>query len=171
MKVLILFSGGIDSTACLNYFIKRKDDISLLYFNYGQSNELIERKAAISVSRYFDKILDIVTIDGCNIPDGMIPGRNAFLLSLALLKTSFKNGGIVIGIHDQTDYCDCTENFIVNMQKIYDIYNDGCIQIITPFLRWKKEDIILYAQNEKLPLDLVYSTSVDKEIYLKDMQK
>jgi 7-cyano-7-deazaguanine synthase len=169
MKVLILFSGGIDSTACLNYFLKREDDISLLYFNYGQSNETIEREAAVNVANYYGIKMDIITIDGCSIPNGMIPGRNAFLLSLALLKISFKNGGIAIGVHDQTDYCDCTENFIINMQKVYNIYNDGCIQIMTPFLHWKKEDIVLYAQNEKLPLDLVYSTSMDKKLYLKDM--
>jgi 7-cyano-7-deazaguanine synthase len=109
MEVLILFSGGIDSTACINYFIKRNDNIHLLYFNYGQHNESKERSAAINVSNYYKHELNIVNIEGFLVPNGMIPGRNAFLLSLSLLKTPFKNGGIVIGLHDHSIYSDCTE--------------------------------------------------------------
>jgi 7-cyano-7-deazaguanine synthase len=166
MNVLILFSGGIDSTACINYFLRRKDEVSLLYFNYGQKNEQIERNAALNIAEYYEKHLEIITVEGCDIPDGMIPGRNSFLLSLALLKTTFNNGGIAIGVHDYTDYPDCSDKFIAAMQSIYDIYNDGRIQIVTPFLRWKKEEIIAYAQQEKLPLELVYSTSLDKKVFL-----
>jgi 7-cyano-7-deazaguanine synthase len=166
MEVLILFSGGIDSTACLNYFVKRNDNIHLLYFNYGQHNESEERSAAINVSNYYKHELNIVNIEGFLIPEGMIPGRNAFLLSLALLKTPFKNGGITIGIHDHSIYPDCSESFISNMQNIYDIYYDGRIKILTPFLHWNKGDIINYAKSEKTPLDLVYSTSLNKEYYI-----
>lgn len=167
MNVLVLFSGGIDSTACVNYFLKRKDDVSLLYFNYGQPNEQAERESALNIARYYNKYLDIVLIKGCSIPNGMIPGRNAFLLSLALLKMAFVKGGIAIGVHDYTDYPDCSEKFIADMQNIYDIYNDGRIQILSPFLHWKKEEIVAYAQQEKLPLELVYSTSLNKESFLK----
>jgi 7-cyano-7-deazaguanine synthase len=166
MNVLVLFSGGIDSTACVHYFLKRKYDISLLYFNYGQPNERDEKEAALNIAHYYNKHLDIVVIKGCSIPSGMIPGRNAFLLSLALLKITFDKGGIAIGVHDYTDYSDCSEKFIADMQNIYDIYNDGRIQILTPFLNWKKEEIIAYAQQEKLPLELVYSTSLDKKLFL-----
>ena len=166
MNVLVLFSGGIDSTACVDYFLKRKDDVSLLYFNYGQPNEPAEQDAALRIAQYYKKYLDIVLIDGCDIPNGMIPGRNAFLLSLALLKTAFDKGGIAIGVHAYTDYSDCSEKFVAGMQNIYDIYNDGRIQILTPFLHWKKEEIIAYAQQEKLPLELVYSTSLDKKSFL-----
>jgi 7-cyano-7-deazaguanine synthase len=167
MDILILLSGGLDSTACLNYFMKREDKISLLYFNYGQPDENIERKAALNISGYYKLKLEIVDIIGCPIPIGMIPGRNAFLLSLSLLKTSFVTGGVVIGIHDKTDYCDCTENFIQGMQNIFNMYSDGRIQILTPFLHWTKNEIATYANNEKLPLNLVYSTSLNKESYIR----
>ncbi|GHU80694.1 7-cyano-7-deazaguanine synthase [Spirochaetia bacterium] len=167
MNVLILFSGGIDSTACLNYFLHRNDTVHLLYFNYGQGDEEIERNAAESVAKYYKTKLDIITISGCIIPKGMIPGRNAFLLSLALLKIPFMDGGIAIGVHSYTDYTDCSENFISLMQNIFDVYYDGRIQILTPFLEWNKYDIIEYARKEKIPLELVYSTSMDKNLYIR----
>ena len=165
MDVLILFSGGIDSTACLNYFLKRNDKINLLYFNYGQPNEQIERKAAIDVSNFYNIELNIIRIDGCSVSEGMIPGRNAFLLSLSLLKVPFRNGGVVIGIHSRSIYSDCSESFLDLMQNIFDIYYDGRVKILAPFLYWDKSDIIAYAKAEKIPLELAYSTSLDKSIY------
>jgi len=166
MDILILFSGGIDSTACLNYFIKRNDNVYLLYFNYRQPNEQLERKAAIDVAKFYNLGLDTINIDGCAVSEGMIPGRNAFLLSLALLKVPFKNGGIAIGIHDHSIYSDCSESFLNLMQSIFNIYHDGNIKILSPFLHWDKGDIIAYAKSEKIPLELVYSTSLEKTTYI-----
>jgi 7-cyano-7-deazaguanine synthase len=165
MDILILFSGGIDSTACLNYFLKRKDNVNLLYFIYGQPNEQLERKAAIAVASYYNLKLNIINIEGCSVSEGMIPGRNAFLLSLSLLKVPFKNGGVAIGIHDHSIYSDCSESFLNLMQNIFNIYHDGCIKILAPFIHWDKGDIINYAKSEKIPLELVYSTSLDKDFY------
>ena len=165
MDVLILFSGGIDSTACLNYFLKRNDKINLLYFNYGQPHEQIERKAAMDVASFYNFGLNTINIDGCSVLEGMIPGRNAFLLSLSLLKLPFKNGGIAIGIHDHSIYSDCSESFLNLMQNIFNIYYDGSIKILAPFLHWDKGDIIAYAKSEKIPLELVYSTSLEKTAY------
>jgi 7-cyano-7-deazaguanine synthase len=165
MNILILFSGGIDSTACLNYFLRRNDNVNLVYYNYGQPNEQVERKAAINVSKYYNLDLKIVTVSECSVQEGMIPGRNAFLLSLSLLMTPFNNGGVVIGIHNHSMYSDCSESFLNLMQEIYNIYCDGQIKILAPFLHWDKGDIIAYAKAEKVPLDLVYSTSLDKSDY------
>jgi 7-cyano-7-deazaguanine synthase len=166
MNILILFSGGIDSTACLNYFLKRNDKICLLYFNYGQPNEQIERKAAIDVASFYNLKLNTINIDGCSVSEGMIPGRNAFLLSLSLLKVPFESGGIAIGLHDHAIYSDCSELFLNLMQNIFDIYHDGRIKILSPFIHWDKSDIITYAKLEKIPLELVYSTSLEKTSYI-----
>jgi len=167
MNVLILFSGGIDSAACLNYFLKRNDNIWLLYFNYGQPNEQFERKAAFDVANFYNLELNTINIDGCSVSEGMIPGRNAFLLSISLLKVPFENGGVAIGLHDHSIYSDCSESFLNLMQEIYDVYCDGKMKILTPFLHWDKGDIIAYSKTEKIPLELVYSTSLDKGDYLK----
>jgi len=166
MDVLILFSGGIDSTACLNYFLKRKDRINLLYFNYGQPNEQLERKAAIDVASFYNLGLNTINIDGCSVSEGMIPGRNAFLLSLSLLKIPFENGGVAIGLHDHSIYSDCSESFLDLMQNIFNIYHDGRINILAPFIHWDKSEIIAYAKSEKIPLELVYSTSMEKTAYI-----
>jgi 7-cyano-7-deazaguanine synthase len=168
MDVLILFSGGIDSTSCLNYFLKRNDNVTLVYFNYGQPNEQAERNSAINISEYYKQNLNIIDIKNCSAPQGMIPGRNAFLLSLSLMVIPFKSGGVVIGVHNHAVYPDCSASFIAIMQKIFDVYFDGQIRILTPFLYWDKSDIITYANSEKVPLELVYSTSVERKFYLEE---
>jgi 7-cyano-7-deazaguanine synthase in queuosine biosynthesis len=66
----------------------------------------------------------------------MIPGRNAFLLSLSLLKIPFKKGGVAIGLHDHSIYSDCSESFLNLMQNIFNIYYDGEIKILAPFIHW-----------------------------------
>jgi 7-cyano-7-deazaguanine synthase len=168
MDVLILFSGGIDSSTCLNYFLKRNDNVYLLYFDYGQPNEYIERAAAINVAKYYKQNLNTITINGCSASEGMIPGRNAFLLTLSLLKVPFESGGVAIGLHNHSLYSDCSESFVNTMQNIFDTYYDGRIKILTPFMQWDKGDIIAYAKSEKVPLELVYSTSLDSEFFLRE---
>lgn len=45
VKVLLLLSGGIDSTALLHFYLQKKSDILCIHFQYGQANSLSERKA------------------------------------------------------------------------------------------------------------------------------
>lgn len=51
--------------------------------------------------------------------DGLIMGRNLFLLSSALMYKRIKSGIIAIGIHAGTDYVDCGKAFIDNVNQVW----------------------------------------------------
>ena len=87
----------------------------------------------------------------------MIPGRNAFLLSAALLERPESATAIALGIHSGTDYADCSPEFVKSMQAVYDLYCDGQVVIACPFIDWTKAEVLSYAESMGVPLALTYS--------------
>ena len=64
---------------------------------------------------------------------------------------------VAIGIHTGTPYYDCTKAFLDDCQRILDGYFSGTVGVEAPFLKHWKSDIIQYAKENKVPLDLTYS--------------
>jgi len=155
--VLVLLSGGIDSTACVAYYIERGFNIQALFVDYGQ---LSAERELLAVERIRDSYGIPVTIVKCvgskKHSAGFIQGRNAFLLHTALMNLN-QSGIIAIGIHSGTTYLDCSSQFIKIMQASFDIYTDGRIMIDAPFIEWSKQDIWDYCKGQKVPVELTYS--------------
>ena len=63
MQVVVIFSGGIDSTVCLAKAIKKygNKNVCCLGFNYGQKN-IRELECAKKIADYYDVNLDILDI-------------------------------------------------------------------------------------------------------------
>lgn len=158
-RVLILLSGGIDSTTCIQYYKQKNYVVQALFVNYGQEHFNQEMNAAIAVSKYYHVPLEILEINSMKIPNGYIPGRNLMLLSIGLMKCQFGNGLICIGIHSGTEYNDCTPKFENLMQNIFNLYEEGRIQLDTPFLNWSKSELIDYAKQIDLPFHLTFSSN------------
>lgn len=157
-QTLVLLSGGIDSTACLNYYLGLKHQTSVLFIDYGQSSRQQERIAVRKISNHYDVPLTVIRVKGFREwKDGFIQGRNGFLLYTALLAFDFPSGIISLGIHSGTSYSDCSEYFVKRMQETFDIYAKGCIQIDAPFLKWTKREIWEYCRENNVPLKLTYS--------------
>jgi 7-cyano-7-deazaguanine synthase len=162
-NVVVLLSGGIDSTASIEFYLRQKFNVKALFINYGQIAAKKELVAAKKIANHYKIKLDKVVVRNLmTFSSGEIIGRNAFLLTTALLNFKQKNGIISIGIHDGTTYPDCTKKFIKDMQEIFDIYKNGAIQIGVPFLDFKKIEIWAYSQEHKVPLDLTYSCELGK---------
>lgn len=156
-NVLILLSGGIDSTCCVQYYIENCFHVSALFIDYGQISAKKEFHAASQVSEFYNIPLSIVKSNSKKRITGKIPGRNSLLLDFALMHFPYSHGLVALGIHSGTNYPDCTEYFINIAQKIYDIYTDGLIRIDTPFLNWTKVDIWKYFNEKGLHIDKTYS--------------
>jgi len=156
-RVFVLSSGGIDSTALLHYYISHGEKPTAIHFQYDQPNLISEKKAIETVSKYYELEYKIYTLGFPIIKKGYeFVGRNA-LFVLAAASIVGDPSRISLGIHSNTDYYDCSPNFVHSMQDLLDGYFAGAVQIETPFIKYSKKDVIDFAINNGVPLDLTYS--------------
>ncbi|MEK6154590.1 7-cyano-7-deazaguanine synthase [Flavobacteriaceae bacterium 3-367] len=156
--VLILTSGGIDSTALIKYYLNLKYEVRGLFVDFGQLSNTLEEKAIGEISQYFDVEISTSKLKtNNNFNSGEIIGRNLMLISLALLGFNKDFGTIAIGIHSGTGYSDCEPNFIKSVQQNLDIYYDGRVKIEAPFLEMQKTDIWQFCSDNDVPTNLTYS--------------
>jgi 7-cyano-7-deazaguanine synthase len=156
-KVVVLLSGGLDSSACLKFYLDLGFHVSALFVDYGHAAARAEMAAANSIaSHYGVKLNCIRCLDFPLSGEGFIQGRNAFLLFCALMVLR-NSGMIAIGIHSGTSYADCTPDFVELMQRTFDLYTQGTIRIVTPFLLWDKAKIWHYSLDRGVPISKTYS--------------
>jgi 7-cyano-7-deazaguanine synthase len=157
-KVLVLLSGGVDSAACVSFYRQRNTPVSALFVDYGQIAASKERSAAIEIARYFRIELAQIRCEGMTEKlDGYVPGRNAFLVFLALTQARFESGLISMGLHQGTDYWDCSERFAHLCQELLHGYSAGRIRVNFPFLNWNKRQVWEFCRDMKVPLNATYS--------------
>jgi 7-cyano-7-deazaguanine synthase len=156
---LVLFSGGIDSTACAHFFLKRGDEVRALFIDYGQKAAKAELTAAKDLSSDLRLTLCMMAIAGNQAyGPGEISGRNAFLIFSAMLGGYCTgNGTIVLGIHSGTPYYDCSSAFVNSIDRLVREYTDGCRRVVAPFLDSTKRDILAYCAEQALSLQRTYS--------------
>ena len=183
-KAVCILSGGMDSAVAS--YIAQKDgyEIVALHFNYGQRTEAKELEAFGAIAKSLDaKTYEIdlpffkqigasalvdksiaVPVDGIKpgIPVTYVPFRNGIFLSIAAAIAE-KEGAeaIYIGVveEDSSGYPDCREEFI---QKMQEAINAGTkpqtkIEIKTPLIHLKKEDIVRVGAQLGVPLELTWS--------------
>lgn len=162
-KVMVLLSGGIDSSACVSYYLSQSLLVTALFVDYGQKSAKCEIRAAKLISKSYQVPLRVNKLSGGkNFEGGSILGRNAFLLYAGLMNFEYESGLIAIGIHSGTIYWDCSEDFFFLMQKCFKTYSGGCISIDAPFLKWNKREIWDYCMSKKVPLKFTYSCELGK---------
>ena len=157
-SVLVVFSGGQDSTTCL-YWAKRKfKKVVALSFLYGQKHQLeieLARKIAEKAQVEFH-VMDVSFIGNLghnaltdtsmkmdsekpedSVPNTFVPGRNLFFLSIAAVFAR-EHGihHIVTGV-SQTDfsgYPDCRDAFIKSLNVTLNLAMDEEFIIHTPLM-------------------------------------
>jgi 7-cyano-7-deazaguanine synthase len=163
-EVMVLLSGGIDSTSCVAFYLNQGLSVSALFVDYGQLSSHLENEAAAAVCEHYGITLQKTAISGLRQRSGgYIPGRNAFLLYAALLAFRSDTGIIGIGIHSGTTYQDCSEQFVEEMQSSFNLYTDGRVCIGAPFVRWNKLEVCHYSQTAGVPLHLTYSCELGRK--------
>ena len=142
-KVVVIYSGGMDSFTVLNRAVAEGKEVYALTFNYGQRHvkeiEVAQKVCAqLGVSH---KVIDIREInsllagssltDDIDIPEGhyeeesmkstVVPNRNMVLLSLAIADAvSLKAEAVYYGAHhgDHAIYPDWRPEFVQKMNEV-----------------------------------------------------
>lgn len=177
-KVVVIYSGGMDSYTVLHKAIQAGHEVYALSFNYGQRH-VRELECARQVCQELGinhKIVDISAInqilagssltDNIEVPEGhyaadnmkstVVPNRNMILLSLAVgYAVSLNAQAVYYGAHsgDHFIYPDCRPEFVQKMHDVCQIANYEPIDIISPYLHESKIEIL----RDGLAMGLDYS--------------
>lgn len=155
---MVLLSGGVDSAACLQIYSEMDVPICALFVDYGQPAAEPELSSANAIAQHYSIELAKAQWRGIFAKRaGLIPARNAFLISAALMERPSTVSGIVIGVHSGTEYPDCSQDFMTAIQGVMDVSENGAVQILTPLLDWQKIEVYEYCRIHKVPVHLTYS--------------
>lgn len=158
MKAFILLSGGVDSMACVNFYMTLGYEVECIFCDYGQPAAIPEKQASRIIAEYYKTPLKILEVKNMNIPEsGEICGRNALLVWLAFCKIGFGSYKIILGIHAGTGYVDCSTQFVDAINRALDVYSSGTVILEAPLLSWHKSNIMAYCRENLLPLNFTYS--------------
>jgi 7-cyano-7-deazaguanine synthase len=191
-KAVCIISGGMDSALSSQIAKEAKYDIIALHFNYGQRTQQKEleafRKIAkflevkekyeidldffkdIGASALIDNSLDVpIGGIGLGVPITYVPFRNGIFLSIASAIAE-KHGAkaIFIGVveEDSSGYPDCREDYILAMQKAINLGTKETteIELKTPLIHLKKEQIVKKALDLNVPLEYTWSCYQSEDI-------
>jgi 7-cyano-7-deazaguanine synthase len=154
-KVLVLLSGGIDSSCCVVFYRQLGYEVVSAFIDYGQPVNQKEEQSAKAIADHYAIPLHVIRCSGPPVDfHGEIVGRNAFLAFVALLYLPKFVGLIALGIHSGTTYYDCSEHFTYHLGIILSGYRNGELVLATPFLRWTKQMLYDYCTENMIPTKL-----------------
>ena len=166
-KVVVIFSGGMDSFTVLNLAVKQGLEVFALSFDYGQRHkkELDYAARACQTLGVPHKVVDISAINqliggssltsNIDVAEGhyeedsmkstVVPNRNMILLSMAVgYAVSMNANKVYYGAHsgDHAIYPDCRPEFVHKMNDVCAIANYEAVEIVTPYLAVSKTAIL-----------------------------
>ena len=188
-KIIVVYSGGLDSFTLLNEAIRSGKDVSALSFDYGQKHNkelhFVEKFCAqesidskiVNVSSIKELFQGSSLTDEIDIPKGhyeddsmkstVVPNRNMILISLALGYAVTKEAEEVwFGAHagDHAIYPDCRPEFVEKMDAVARIANYSPIAVKAPYIAMSKTEIIAIGLNMQLDYGLTWTCYEGKEL-------
>lgn len=183
-KVVLLLSGGIDSTVLLYWLIERNFTVFPLIVNYGQVTFVRE----VSTVKDILSNLNIESLLQINVPEiselgrgaltgeypkdvtsynewysaEFFPNRNLMLLMLASNYAYKINAcNVAIGVVGES-YSDTSLSFLDSVKKCIEI-SLMQIDIIAPFANRKKDEIIRESIRLRVPIEKTFSCNALSE--------
>lgn len=166
-KVVVIYSGGMDSFTLMNECLENGQQVYALSFNYGQkhSRELHAAQKVCDRLGLPHRLVDITSIhqlllgssltDDIEIPEGhyeedsmkstVVPNRNMVMLSMAIAyAVSIGAPRVLFGAHggDHAIYPDCRPEFVEKMAAVARIANYEAIEVEAPYLHLSKTEIL-----------------------------
>ena len=186
-SIVVLLSGGLDSSTVTGIAKKSYANIFGLSFDYGQRHKKELDSASIIAKHFQIKDFKIVKLDlslwgGSSltdteehiptkgiqeniIPNTYVPGRNTIFISVALSYAEAINAdfiGLGVNALDYSGYPDCRPDYIKKFQELADLANkrgrqNNPIKLWTPLISLNKEKIIQLAFENNVPLEKTWS--------------
>ena len=167
-KVVLIYSGGVDSTTLLYLLRSEGHDVSCLGINYGQRH-LKELESAEQICKDLGVRFEIAdlsgiryllrgssqTSDSVDVPEGyytdesmrltVVSNRNMIMLSVAAgWAISLGAGVIAYAAHlgDHSVYPDCRQEFVLAMSGVLELCHYSKIALYAPFQAYDKASIV-----------------------------
>ena len=182
-----LVSGGMDSLVCAAIAFEEYNHLAFLHLNYGQKTQERELQSFEKIAAHYhvpkelQKIIDVSFLkqiggssltddkidvkkfkgESEDIPDSYVPFRNTHIISMAVSWAEVLGAKkIFIGAvyEDSSGYPDCRPSYYKAMNTlIKEGTKNGDIEVITPVIFMKKDEIVLKAKELKAPLEFSWS--------------
>ena len=186
-RVLVIASGGLDSTVAATYLLKQGYEVTLLHFNYHHKAEEREREAVKKISEYLNvpyieintdlfKIIGHTTLlkgggeivkdrggeEGAEFAHEWVPARNLIFFSVALaLAEAYGYDAIASGINleEAGAYPDNEMEFVRMFSKLapYATGPNKKIEVLMPVGNLVKHEIVKLGVEIGAPLHLTWS--------------
>lgn len=177
-----LVSGGMDSLVCAAIANETHENLAFLHLNYGQKTEERELESFQKIADHYQvpknlrKIIDVSFLkqiggssltddkidvkkykgDSEEIPDSYVPFRNTHIISMAVSWAEVVGAKkIYIGavFEDSSGYPDCRPEYYQAINNLIKVgTKNGDIEVITPVIFLKKDQIVQKAIELKAPL-------------------
>lgn len=182
MKLLVVLSGGMDSTTLLyDSVMNTKMGVEAISFDYGSKHnhkELRDAKFHCDKLRINHKVFKLdfsgfkshLLKNDLEIPEGhyedanmkktVVPFRNAIMLSYAVGYAQSNGINLVgLGNHfgDHAIYPDCRKAFIDSFNQAVLHGTDKEVELYAPFTKMRKEDIVKIGSNINVEYDMTWS--------------
>ncbi len=191
MKIVTMFSGGLDSTVLLYHLQEQGHEIKAMGVNYGQRHaKELEAAKKISGDMGVDyEIADLRTINkflqgssqtslNVSVPEGhyaddsmkatVVPNRNMIMLAVAAgWATSLKYDAIAYGAHggDHPIYPDCRPEFVDVLGRAIVLGGWHKVSLQAPFIHKSKKEIVELGHQYGVPFEETWSCYRGKEIH------
>jgi len=191
MKVVVLISGGMDSTTLLYDMHKRHEVVGALSFNYGSKHNERELPMAkhhcdvLGIPHQvipLDFIADHFSSDllktGGDIPEGhyedanmvrtVVPFRNAIMMSIATgYAESVGAQAVAIAAHsgDHAIYPDCRDGFMDSFAETMRRGTYAKVELLRPYVGIRKEDIVKIGAELGVDFSMTYSCYKGGEVH------
>jgi len=191
MRVVLILSGGLDSTTLLYELREQGHEVRALGINYGQRHrkELDKADDICSGLGVEYRIADLralqtfmsgssQTVAAIPVPEGhyaeetmkltIVPNRNMLMLAVAgAWAISTKSDSVAYAAHagDHTIYPDCREEFVQALDQALQLADWHSVKILRPFIKLTKADIVKLGFGLRVPFENTWSCYKGQEIH------
>ncbi|GAA4198103.1 7-cyano-7-deazaguanine synthase QueC [Streptosporangium oxazolinicum] len=184
--ILVIASGGLDSTALAYHLLDQGHRLRLVSFDYGQRHR-VELRAAARIADEINiphEVVDLVSVGRLlsgsaltdpevAVPDGhytdlsmrstIVPNRNAIMTAVAVgIASASGCECVALGVHagDHAIYPDCRPAFVDLADRLARTATEDTespIRVIAPFVTWTKRQIVARGASLGVPFAMTWS--------------